>query len=99
MEEEDEEERAEVREGPAPLMEELYGLQLLCRALQNREERVSDTQDSNDVEYISPLKNTAQNVTLHSKRNDLAKATANHRKTFIDSRGIGPSQKLLPSAT
>lgn len=57
VEEEDEEERAEVREGPAPLMEELYGLQLLCRALQNREERLlKDSVDYIEDNSDAPLK-------------------------------------------
>ncbi|KAJ0069920.1 hypothetical protein NL108_016506 [Boleophthalmus pectinirostris] len=44
-----EQEEAELSEpGPAPLSEELYGLRLLCRMLQNREQRLQ----SDSVEFV-----------------------------------------------
>ncbi|XP_033824216.1 neurotensin/neuromedin N [Periophthalmus magnuspinnatus] len=53
-----EQEEAELSEaGPVPLTEELYGLRLLCRMLQNREQRLqSDSMEFQEESPEVPLK-------------------------------------------
>ncbi|TDH10046.1 hypothetical protein EPR50_G00091480 [Perca flavescens] len=53
----EEEEGGELREGSLQLLEELYNLQLICRALQNREERLlHDSQEYLEENSDTPLK-------------------------------------------
>ncbi|XP_034542363.1 neurotensin/neuromedin N [Notolabrus celidotus] len=55
--EEGEEEEGELREGGLPMLEELYNLQQICRALQSREERLlHDSLEYLDENSDTPLK-------------------------------------------
>ncbi|XP_042351425.1 neurotensin/neuromedin N [Plectropomus leopardus] len=54
---EEEEEGSELREGSLQLLEELYNLQLICRALQSREERLlHNSQEYLEENSDTPLK-------------------------------------------
>ncbi|KAM4734279.1 neurotensin/neuromedin N [Anableps anableps] len=55
--EEEEGEVSELREGSLPLLEELYSLQHICRALQSREERLlRDSVEYSEENSDAPLK-------------------------------------------
>ncbi|PWA24572.1 hypothetical protein CCH79_00011836 [Gambusia affinis] len=57
QEDEEEAEASELREGSLPLLEELYSLQHICRALQSREERLlRDSVEYSEENGDAPLK-------------------------------------------
>ncbi|XP_030282251.1 neurotensin/neuromedin N [Sparus aurata] len=75
----EEEEDSELREGSLQLLEELYNLQHICRALQSREERLLH----NSLEYLdenvdSPLKRKSPYILKRQ-----AKHTTKSRRPYI----------------
>lgn len=75
---EEEEEGGELREGRDPLLEELYSLQHVCRALQSREERLLPP---DSLEYLEESRDTKRKSPYILKRQ--VTHTSKSRRPYI----------------